>query len=268
MYDWSRDALARLTVDPADDQAPVWTPDARRIVFMSNRRHGRIFNLWWQRVDGVGEAQRLTSSNRVQSPGSWHPNGRILAFSELDPETAAPSIMMLRLDGDETSGWRPAQPTVFLKGADDPMFSPDGRWLAYVSTTRPLGYVSPTSRGGPEVFVQPFPGPGGPWQISTDGGTNPAWSLRRPELFYGTPTNQIMVTSYATRGGAFHAKKPRLVSDARFAPRVTGRSFDVHSDGERFALARASEDATSKRNHVTLIFNFLEELRRLAPRAN
>jgi Tol biopolymer transport system component len=266
IYDWSRDALARLTFDPADEQGPVWTPDARRIVFMSNRRNGRIFNLWWQRVDGVGEAQRLTSANRVQTPGSWHPNGRILAFSEMD-ETGAPSIMMLRLDGDEASGWRPAQPTVFLKGADDPMFSPDGRWLAYVSTTRSLSYVPASSRGGPEVFVQPFPGPGGPWQISTDGGTNPAWSPRRPELFYGTPANQIMVTLYATRGDSFQHAKPRLVSDARFAPRIPGRSFDVHPDGDRFALARA-EDATSKRTHVTLIFNFLDELRRIAPRGN
>ena len=191
----------------------------------------------------------------MQTPGSWHPNGRTLAFTEIDPETGAPSIMMLRLDGDEASGWQPAQPTIFLKGADSPMFSPDGRWLAYVPKTSPGAAT--------EVFVRPFPGPGGPWQISTGGGTNPVWSLKRPELFYGTPDNRIMVTSYATSGGSFRAEKPRLLSDTRFEPRAVGPSFDVHPDGDRFVLAAA--DTQSRLNHVTLMFNFFDELRRLVP---
>ncbi len=254
-YDWSRDAFTRLTFDPAADNVGVWTPDDRRIVFRSTRGDGRNGNLHWQRIDGVGEAQRLTSANRMQTPGSWHPNGRMLAFTEIDPESGVPSILMLQLDGDEASGWRPAQPTIFLKGADSPMFSPDGRWLAYVPKTSPGAAT--------EVFVRPFPGPGGPWQISTGGGTNPVWSLKRPELFYGTPDNRIMVTSYATSGGSFRAEKPRLLSDTRFEPRVVGPSFDVHPDGDRFVLAAA--DTQSRLNHVTLMFNFFDELRRLAP---
>jgi Tol biopolymer transport system component len=259
IYDWAQDALTRLTVDPGDGHAPVWTPDDRRIVFRSARDDGRIGNLYWQRVDGVGEAQRLTSANRTQTPASWHPNGRTLAFTEIDPETAAPSILMLPLDGDEASGWQPGQPTAFLPSADAPAFSPDGRWLAYAATT------SSASGTGSEVFVRPFPGPGGPWQISTGGGTNPVWSLKRRELFYGSSDHRIMVTSYTTSGGSFRAEKPRLLSEARFALRPVGPSFDVHPDGDRFALARAAVDAGSRRNHVNLIFNFLDELRRIAP---
>ena len=72
-----------------------------------------------------------------------------------------------------------------------------------------------------------------------------------------------MVTSYATSGGSFRAEKPRLLSDARFAPRAVGPSFDLHPDGDRFVLAAA--DTQSRLNHVTLIFNFFDELRRVAP---
>ena len=162
--------------------------------------------------------------------------------------------MMLRLDGDETSGWRPAQPTTFLEGAGFPMFSPDGRWLAYVTKT--------PSGAGTDVFVRPFPGPGGPWQISSGGGTNPVWSPKRPELFYGTPQHQIMVTSYAASNGSFHAEKPRLLSDARFEPRIVGPSFDVHRATVR---ARRGRGRRAKRQSRHLIFNFFDELRRLAP---
>jgi len=130
VYDWSRDELARLTFDPTHAGTPVWTPDDLRIAFGSKRGDGLTSNIFWQRVDGAGQAQRLTTSNHAQAPGSWHPDGRTLAFTETDPVNGGSSIMMLRLDGDETSGWRPQQPSTFLAGADSPMFSPDGRWLA------------------------------------------------------------------------------------------------------------------------------------------
>jgi serine/threonine-protein kinase len=260
IYEWSRDALTRLTFDPADDANPVWTPDGRRIVFTSTRAGSvRANDVYWQHVDGTGEVQRLTESARSKLLGSMHPSGRILAFAEQDPQTTStPTLMILRLEGDEATGWRPMPPTEFMKSADDPMFSPDGRWLAYVSKE--------PGRKEVEVYVQPFPGPGGRWQISTGGGTDPAWSRTRHELFFGTPDHRIMVASYSATGDSFHADRPHVLSDSRFSPLVVGRSFDVHPDGDRFALVKASEsEARAKRDHITLIFNFFDELRRIAP---
>jgi hypothetical protein len=116
------------------------------------------------------------------------------------------------------------------------------------------------------VYVRPFSGGGGPWQISSGGGDSPVWSSKGHELFFGTPDHRIMAASYAVSGDSFHADKPHFLSDAHFSPRVIGRSFDVHPDGDRFALAKVPDpDAVAKRDHITLIFNFFDQLRRIAP---
>ena len=117
-----------------------------------------------------------------------------------------------------------------------------------------------------EVHVRPFPGPGGKWQISTGGGQNPTWSPTRHELFYGV-NGQIMVAAFTADRDTFHAEKPRLWSEARYQTRGTGsRMFDVHPDGERFALAPATQTPIgAKLDKVVFIFNFFDELRRIAP---
>ena len=166
--------------------------------------------------------------------------------------------MTLRVAGDETTGWRPTAPALFLKDANAPSFSPDGRWLLY--TARGSASV------GTEVFVRPYPGPGSPRQISIQGGTDPVWSSKNAEVFYATPDHQIMTASYSVSSGAFQAEKPRGVPNSQFSPRVVGRSFDLHPDGERFALVKAAA-VGAKRNHVTLIFNFFEELRTITTAA-
>jgi Tol biopolymer transport system component len=257
VYDWGRDVLSRLTSDPTDASNPVWTPDGRGMVFGSKRDSKAGANLYWQRADGTGDAQRLTKSNNGQTPASVHPSGKLIAFVEHRPETLD-DVMILPIEADEAYGWKPGAPTVFLNSRSSefqPTFSPDGRWLAYVSN----------ESGRNEVYVRPFPGPGGKWQISTGGGSGPTWSRARHELFYGTFDQRIMVASYTSEGDSFRAEKPRLGSSVRFSSRTAGRSFDLHPDGERFALTADRESQShDDTHHVTLIFNFFNELRWIA----
>jgi Tol biopolymer transport system component len=258
MYEWARETLTRLTSDPANDIEPVWTPDGRRLAFASNRADKSTTNLYWQRTDGIGDAQRLTESPHPQGPASWHPSGRFLAFHELNPQTDW-DLMILPMEGNEESGWRAGKPYSFSSAPFtefEPMFSPDGRWIAYQSN----------ETGRNEVYVRPFPGPGGKWQISNGGGGLPTWSRKRHELLYHTPNNQIMVAAYTVDDDAFHAEKPRLWSDKRYAARDGVRAFDLHPDGERFALAPAVEAfGGGKYDHVAVMFNVFDELRRIAP---
>jgi Tol biopolymer transport system component len=125
-------------------------------------------NLWWIRADGAGSAQRLAESKYPQFAGSWRPDGQVLAFFQQNPDTGS-EIMTLPIEGDEKSGWKSGEPKPFLNSAFfevEPAFSPDGRWLAYQSN----------ESGSYEVYVRPFPGPGGKWQISTGSGNDPKWS--------------------------------------------------------------------------------------------
>ena len=212
-------------------------------------------NLYWQRADGTGDAERLTESPNAQKPSSWHPSGRFLAFEETTARTKV-DVMILPLEGDDASGWKPGKPTAFLNGAYvefDPTFSPDGRWLAYSSV----------ESGHPEVYVRPFPGPGGRWLIGA--GANPTWSRTKRELFYGV-NGRIMVAPFAVEGESFQAEKPSEWSDGRYQTRGSIRMFDLHADGERFALAPAAPaPGEATQDTLVFIFNFFEELRRIAP---
>ena len=257
-YDWARDTVSRVTFGSGLQVKPVWTPDGRRVVFRSTRETG-VLNLYWQRADGSGDVQRLTESPNPQFTGSWHPSGKFLAFYEGRPASGI-DLMILPMEGDEASGWKPGKPTVFLSttfNEAEPTFSPDGRWIAYHSN----------ETGNAQVYVRPFPGPGGRWQVSTDGGTYPTWSRKRQELVYAAPDNRLMVATYTVEGESFKADRPRVWSERRFITRP-GRSFDLHPDGERVALAAAPENETVvEQDTLVVILNFFDELRRVVPAA-
>jgi eukaryotic-like serine/threonine-protein kinase len=219
-------------------------------------------NLWWIRADGGGDAQRLTESKNVQYAGSWRPDGEVLAFSQNNAGSAGTNLdtSTLPIEGDEKSGWKPGEPKPFLNSAFNegaPAFSPDGRWLAYESN----------ESGNYEVYVRPFPGPGGKWQVSTGGGHNPKWSRNGKELFYSTVESKIMVVPYTASGDSFRADKPQLWSPGQFTDRGLGvYNFDLHPDGKRFAVLKApGTGQIAAVNKVSFIFNFFDELRRRVP---
>ncbi len=252
VYEWERETLTRLTFDAANEADPLWSPKGDGLVFRSNREGPG--SLYWKRADGSGQVQRLTESQNFQTPTSWHPTGKFLAFFELDPETNN-DIRILALEGDGWLGWKPGQVTTFLDSPFCELFpalSPDGRWLAYQSN----------ESGQEEIYVRPFPGPGGPWQISSGGGTIPIWSENGKELFYKSPAQQIMAVTYSAEGESFRASQQRLWSEGRIASRPFTRDYDLHPDGDRFAvLTRAQNQAEEKRDKVVLIQNFFELLR-------
>jgi serine/threonine-protein kinase len=260
IYDWQRDTLSRLTFDKTNDQRPVWTPDGRRLTFASRRGDQTTSNLYWQRADGTGEVQRLTESKNNQFPSSWHPSGKFLAFFE-NVTGNGNDLMILPMEGDEQSGWKPGKPQAFLTGPmneSSGMFSPDGRWMAYLSNeTGPLN-----------VFVRPFPGPGGKWQISTGAGDDPTWSRRAPELFFlSTSDLFLMVVPYRADGESFQAETPVVWAKTRIGarPRAPSRDLDLHPDGKRFAVSATEDQTAFKEDKVVIIANFFDELRRIAP---
>jgi serine/threonine-protein kinase len=258
VYDWERDTLSRRTFSPRDDVRPVWSPDGTRIAYASRRDDAAVFNIYWQKADGTGDAERLTTSKNVQYPTSFHPNGRVLTFMESSQQSLS-DVMMLPIEGDEKTGWKAGTPVAFLKAQyaeSSAMFSPDGRWLAYLSN----------EGGRNDVFVQPYPGPGGKYQISTTAADDPTWSRSAPELFFlNTVDFRLMVMPYRVDGNTFIAGKPAALSDTRITtrPRTPSRDLDLHPDGKRFVVG-GGEEGDQRLDKVVLVFNFLDELRRVA----
>jgi serine/threonine protein kinase/Tol biopolymer transport system component len=248
LYDLSRETLTRFTFEGNINSRPVWTPDGKRITFYSNKE-GRL-NIFWQLADGSGGLERLTTSENINIPGSWSPDGQILAFHDADPTTGN-DIWMLRLSD------RKAQPflrTPFNEG--NPRFSSDGRWIAYTSD----------ESGRNEVYVQPYPGPGGKWQVSKDGGTEPVWNRNGRELFYRSG-NKMMAVEITTQPN-FALSNPRMLFEGLYAlAPVPVSNYDVSPDGQRFLMLKPTEQeqAQAAPTQINVVMNWFEELKQKVP---
>ena len=115
------------------------------------------------------------------------------------------------------------------------------------------------------MYVRPFPGPGGKWQISTEGGTTPVWSRTGRELFFGSSDGKLMVVPYAVDAESFRAEKPQPLPGGRFTPIGGFRTYDLHPDGRRFATLKPEDtQADLRRDKLVFVFNFFDELKRVA----
>lgn len=207
VYELGRETMTRLTFG-GHAQQPVWTPDGKHITFQWSAKG---FGIGWVRSDGSGEPQQILASPNVTNPYSFSPDGRHLAYYEKNLETDF-DIWTVTLDTSDPDQPKLDKPELFLGTPSQvvaPMFSPDGRWIAYRSN----------ESGRNEVYVRPFPGGrAGKWQISTGGGAYSMWSNNGRELFYEREDFRIMVVDYTVNGDSFASGKPRLWSEKQICP--------------------------------------------------
>ena len=247
VYDLARDTLTRLTEHGGPRS--IWTPDGKHVTFSSPHPQSGVLELYWMLADGSGAVERLTASENPQVPGSWSPDGQLLAFSEADPTTGW-DIWVLNLRGE-----RKSQPFLQTPSNEyEPMFSPDGHWLAYESD----------ETGRREIYVRPFPGPGGKTQISTEGGVEPMWARNGRELFYRNG-DKMMVAAVETKP-VFAAARPKLLFEGHYEAFNSPfqRDYDVSPDGQKFLMVKASQQE-SPPTQLNVVLNWSDELRRLAP---
>ncbi len=220
----------------------VWTPDGRRITFASEKNGP--WNIFWKNADGTGEEERLLASDAAQTPQCWSPDGKVLALLNTDP-ASGPDIWLY---SPEDRKARPFLKTPFRE-FEDARFSPDGRYLAYSSD----------ESGRREVYVRPFPGTGGKWQISTEGGSDPVWSPKGRELFYRSGEKMMAVS--ISPEPSFQPGRPRLLFQGRYTS-----GFDISPDGEKFLMIKESEEA-AREAKLHVVLNWFEDLKRRRPSA-
>ena len=237
VYELDRGTRSRLTAD-GGGLFPVWYPDGERVTFST--AEGTIFI---KGADGSGEPERVDVDSRAFEP-HWSPDGQTLVFSVIDRATESYDI----------KAWRDGVVTPVVAGPfneSTPRFSPDGRWLAYMSD----------ESGRLEIYAQAFPGPGEKWTLSTEGGKESVWSRDGTEIFYRDGDRMMVVPLQIEP--TFRPGAPRMLFETPFSSNPGGYpNYDVSLDGSRFIMIET--DATEL-NEIHVVLNWAEELKRLAP---
>ncbi|HXZ27364.1 MAG TPA: hypothetical protein VEG08_05120, partial [Terriglobales bacterium] len=238
IFDLERGVKTRLTFTSGlPNIGPVWSRDGSRILFASNRAN-RTFNLYEKPSDGTGPDEELLPPSAFdRSPSDWSADGKFLAYAQ-DESKQQVQTWILPMEGER-------KPFAFLQGpypTFGAVFSPDGRWLAYQSL----------ESGQFEVYVTRFPGPVGKWQISSSGGLSPRWRRDGKELYFITPTRDLVAVPVNGSGASLQIGSPQRlfttagVSNPDFA-------YDVTADGQRFLINSLDEDASQP---ISLLVNW------------
>ena len=254
-WDVPRQALTRLTFDPAIDRDPVWTPDGRQVIFASSRTGA--FDLYARAADGTGSDVRLTANLNSQYAAQVTPDGMFIIGSEVRLHTAF-DIVRFALNGSPGAGAAVTRSDLLIETpADDrnAELSPNGRYLAYQSN----------ESGQSEIYVRPYPQIGsGRWQVSTSSGKGPAWARDGREIFYMDRTNHLMTVPVDTAGPTFSAGASVAVLQTPYAAPFAWRMFDVAADGTRFLMIKRQFSQTAART-IVVVQNWVEELKRILP---
>jgi serine/threonine protein kinase/Tol biopolymer transport system component len=233
----TRRIKARFTFDPLDEFAGIWSSDGIDIVFNS-RRKGHL-DLYRKSVSGPGAEDVLLADQVDKTPTSWSPNRRFILYT-ISSQRSGYDIWVLPLTGDRKPF--PFAATTYAEQWGQ--FSPDGNWVAYMSD----------ESGHSEVYVTPFPGPGGKLPISESGGSYPRWRRNGKELFFQSLDNRLMAATLNVGTVRVDVEGVRPLFEAH-APEGAPRNFyDVSSDGERFLFT--VPDAQTTATPLTLVTNW------------
>jgi Tol biopolymer transport system component len=244
IYDLSgKAALRRLTFGGRNSD-PLWTHDGQRIIFTSDR--DRDPNLYWQRADGSGAAEKLTSEKSVVIAESASPDDKTITVR------MSSAIWTMSLEGDRKLNRivEPSPNTGYSRSA----FSPDGKWLAYMQ----IGAAN-------TIFVQPFPPTGAKYQVTNTNSGVPLWSHDGKQLFYLVPQGsifQLFAIDIQTQPSFVIGKSSLLPIDGMTLS-GSSRSYDVTSDGKQFiALVQQEQPAgaPSTPPQINVVLNWFREL--------
>jgi eukaryotic-like serine/threonine-protein kinase len=245
---WRLDVLrgipSRFTFDPEWDTTPIWSPDGSRIVFSSWRRGS--WDLYQKAANGDGTEELLLESNEEKFPSHWTWNGQFISYNNISAKGDI-DVRVLPLFGDREP--IPFAQTEFAEYAGH--FSPNGRWLAYVSN----------ESGKDEVYVRPFPSGAG-IRVSTSGGTQPRWPRHAKELFYQGLDGKLMAVE-VTAGKKFEAGTPRALFQMRLAMDFDFSPYTVTADGQRFLISTPVGEAASPT--ITVVLNWPAALKKAPP---
>ncbi len=238
VVDVGRGQQARFTFDATDDLSAIWSPQGTDVAF-SSRRKGKL-DLYRKSVGGADREEVLLDDPVDKTPTSWSSDGKFILYS-INSARTGPDVWVLPLTGDRKS-------FPFLETTTDERFarfSPDGHWVAYMSS----------ESGRSDVYVTRFPGPGGKRQVSRAGGHYPRWRSDGKELFYLSPDNRLMAASVTVNSDRVEVGAVQPLFEMR-APEGLGlpRDFyDVASDGQRFMLVVPDETTSTP---LTLVTNW------------
>jgi len=238
-YDSAGGIATRLTSHPGIDAGAIWSPDGNRVAFTSVRE-GHV-DLFQRSSGGGGSEEPILHSERTKNPSDWSPDGRLVLFRTFDAQSNL-ELWVVPVGGE-------GQPMPFIKatyGVSNGQFSPDGRYVAYASN----------ESGRWEIYVAPFPGPGGNWKLSSAGGSEPKWRRDGRELFYIAPDGVLMAVA-VREGEAFDADAPRPLFPLRRREPISAVdlfSYDVAPDGQRFLVNTDVGDSTTL--PLTIVLNW------------
>ena len=257
VFDTKRSILDRFTLDTGSTVA-LPSRDGNRVAFSSDRTGPR--RIYVQTMNST-DATAITPGPD-DTPASWTPDGKEVAFVHGNPESGSSSYDVSVVAVDHPNQLRPLLNDPRLNETH-PDFSPDGRWLAYVSD----------KLGRRDVYVQPYPGSGQPILISNGGGYEPAWAPDGNELFYREPVQQgvkVMSVHFKISGNQFIPEKPAFLFQGPFDGGATVRYYDVAADGRFLMVQGIPEDAERGKkifpSSLRIVLNWVAELDRLLGR--